>query len=611
MIFDNAGNTLGSARRVNLTTTTQTFTDFIGSSDVNDFYSFSLNIRSSLNLTLSGLTTNADIQIIRDTNSNGIIDGTSEIIGSSNLLEIANDSIRTTLDTGNYFIRIFPGIGSTFNGTNYNLSLSINTAPNSLAFTIDNPTINNTGSLNISRGQVFDANGASDISVIDFQIFQNGLLVNSISNDVTRITTNANDNRWGSFTHNLSLVGLNLAGGNYTLRATALDTFRNSSQVVERIFTVQADWFSQNLKDQQMLTLVKNLAQDGNLSRNDMITIFRDTKDNSVVDVNELSDLRVIINNSPRFTIQDHVRILSNKVANSDMANINSGIGNLFAGSSADQLEKLLGKWFFGSDRPQLTSTQFTYREARGTLFQNGISYQDVDQGAIGNCYFLAGLANTALRTPNVIQSMFIDNGDNTFTVRFYNNKVADFVTVDKFLATLNNLNSNYVSGGNIPYAKIGGRHDNPNTELWVALAEKAYAQINESGWTRGPASGQRRNSYQAIVSGYAGRALTDITGSSTQYDNLDSLDMNAIVTAFNQGQMICFASRSSTQVATNVVSSHAYVLVGYSSFTQRFRLYNPWGVNGGYENGIFKDGFLDLSFNDLLRNFLGWDKTS
>ncbi|MGH1394082.1 MAG: C2 family cysteine protease, partial [Trichormus sp.] len=72
MPLDNSGNTLITARRINPTATRQTFTDFVGGSDLNDFYSFSLSSRSSLNLSLGGLNTTADVQLIRDANFNGI-----------------------------------------------------------------------------------------------------------------------------------------------------------------------------------------------------------------------------------------------------------------------------------------------------------------------------------------------------------------------------------------------------------------------------------------------------------------------------------------------------------------------------------------------------------
>ncbi|MBW4508835.1 MAG: pre-peptidase C-terminal domain-containing protein [Scytonematopsis contorta HA4267-MV1] len=491
-------------------------------------------------------------------------------------------------------------------------------APSSLGFTINNPRLSNTEILNITSGSVSDGNGVSDISRVDFRILQNGVLVVDVA-DVTSFTPNTSDNRQGNFTHNISLADLNqgsgLAAGSYILRAQAFDRGNLVSNIVERAFEVVGDWFSQNLRDQQIITLTRNLAADTILNRQDMMDIFKGSQDGGIVDTNELSDLRTIVNNASRFKMAEHVRVLSNKVVNSDVANQTyqrTQLGNLFAGSAAGQLEKLVQKWFLGSDRPELTSSNFVYREAQGTLFRNGIDYKDITQGQVGNCYFLAGLSVTAFRTPNVIESMFIDNGDSTFTVRFYKNDgVADYVTVDRYLATLSDINSNYLTGGNIPYAKIGGKHDNPTNELWVALAEKAYAQINESGWTLGPGSEQRVNSYQAIESGFGGGAITDITGRSTEYDTLDNSDFNSVVSAFNQGQMLYFGSRSKSEVAANVVQNHGYIMVGYNSSTQKVRLYNPWGVNGGTDEGVLKDGFLDLSFGELVKNFQGWYKTT
>ena len=156
-----------------------------------------------------------------------------------------------------------------------------------------------------------------------------------------------------------------------------------------------------------------------------MIAILRDAKDNNVVDETEMSDFRTIINNASYLGMQDYVRVLSHKVVNGDVGNKS---GNLQVGSSSEELDKLINKWFMGSDRPQ---TPHTYQYAQGSLFQNGISYDDIRQGYINDCFFLAGLGATLVQSPEIINNMFIDNGDGTFTVRFYNQGVADYVTVD------------------------------------------------------------------------------------------------------------------------------------------------------------------------------------
>src|SRR5262249_39791392 len=130
----------------------------------------------------------------------------------------------------------------------------------------------------------------------------------------------------------------------------------------------------------------------------------------------------------------DYVHVLSDKVINGNPANVlyqGKVLGNLAAGSSSLQLTELVKKWFLGADHPNVTAN---YQLASGTLFADGGPVAtDVDQGAVGDCYYLASLSETALQKPDLIRQMFIDNGDNTWTVRFFNKGVADYVTVDKY----------------------------------------------------------------------------------------------------------------------------------------------------------------------------------
>jgi uncharacterized protein YkwD len=124
MTLDNAGNTLVTARRISPTSAIQTFTDSLGANDSNDFYSFSLNSRSSLNIVINNLTADVDARIVRDINSNGIVDESSEVIISSYQNRNWNESIETFLDAGNYFIQVSPT-----SGANTDYALSINSLP--------------------------------------------------------------------------------------------------------------------------------------------------------------------------------------------------------------------------------------------------------------------------------------------------------------------------------------------------------------------------------------------------------------------------------------------------------------------------------------------------
>ncbi|MEM8780403.1 MAG: C2 family cysteine protease [Cyanobacteria bacterium P01_G01_bin.49] len=100
---------------------------------------------------------------------------------------------------------------------------------------------------------------------------------------------------------------------------------------------------------------------------------------------------------------------------------------------------------------------------------------------------------------------MFTDNGDGTFTVKFYKNGVADYVTVDRKLPT--------DSYGNSVYGNVGGHYNSSNNELWVALAEKAYAQLNESNWIGQDGT----NSYQGTSGGWPKDSINHITGIDTK----------------------------------------------------------------------------------------------
>ena len=168
-------------------------------------------------------------------------------------------------------------------------------------------------------------------------------------------------------------------------------------------------------------------------------------------------------------------------------------------------MEKLVNKWFLGLDRPTAGGA---YRQVAGQLFVNGATYTDIHQGYLGDCYFMSSLGEVALKNQAAITNMFIVNGDGTYTVRFYHNGVAEYVTVDSYLPTN--------SGGALIYANRGANYNNASNELWTALAEKAYVQMNEMGWTRGSLTGTGQNSYAAIEGGYIYAALGHITGQAT-----------------------------------------------------------------------------------------------
>jgi len=177
--------------------------DFVGSTDPNDYYRFTLNQQSEFTLALSGLSSDADVELL---DSNGQLIDFSIFGGTS------GEWINQTLDAGVYYVRVYPYIGD----TNYTLSLTA-TRFEPLSFTSFN---------------VFDASGDSTRN----SLFQGGAIgLNYTLSDTTALS-NVRLEAWGNNTlfdlgtwnaANLSNALINLdtvsglTGGDYLFRVVA------------------------------------------------------------------------------------------------------------------------------------------------------------------------------------------------------------------------------------------------------------------------------------------------------------------------------------------------------------------------------------------------------
>ena len=138
------GNTLTSAFNIGMLIDSYSVQDFVGNSDSNDYYRFTLARDSNFNLSLGGLNANADVKLIQDKNNNGVVDY-DETIAGSYASGTNPDSISRALTTGTYYIQVYP-VGA---ATNYILNLSAipTTTPtdpgNSLSTALDLGILNN------------------------------------------------------------------------------------------------------------------------------------------------------------------------------------------------------------------------------------------------------------------------------------------------------------------------------------------------------------------------------------------------------------------------------------------------------------------------------------
>jgi hypothetical protein len=357
-----------------------------------------------------------------------------------------------------------------------------------------------------------------------------------------------------------------------------------------------SDWFDANLHDSGVRSLAQSDYQDDTISRSEMLGLYAEVETDGKVSAAERRDLITICQTRSGLDMADDVRDLANDVVGHSPANLHYQghmLGNLKNGASSAKLEKLVDKWFCGEDLPAIDKFSH-YETISGDLFVNGLSYTDVVQGQSGDCYLMSSLAELAIKDPTAIENMFIDNGDGTFAVRFYEHGVPRFVTVNDELPVSN------FSGGP-EYASFGMGSD--TKELWVALIEKAYSEINEEGWTQH----NGMNSYKGIGTGSTVEAIAEITGDSAGFTPIKSKSpgtmLNSIASDFQDGQAITFATKNHG-TASNVVHDHSYAMIDYDAATQTATLYNPWGLN----NGTSFPGLITLSWSEIVHSFVEWE---
>ncbi|AFY94438.1 C2 family cysteine protease [Chamaesiphon minutus] len=502
------------------------------------------------------------------------------------------------LAAGNYSLNAvaYDRVGVASNTYAKSLNL-VNSAPQTVTLNGLKSVYSKSSILELASSYVSDINGWQDVNKVDFW------LTDSKNNrielaDVTSFT--ANGTNLAKFDYSTSLSALGLAAGDYNLNAVAYDKTGAASTRVSQLFNLSAtlDWFDLNLKDVGVVGLARSKAADGQLDRNDLLSIFRDVQDGSVVDTSELTDLKSLMATTTPFSISDPVRYLSNKLVTDAYANINT-----------TNFEASLGKWFLGTVAPTPTftssgkTTNFIYTRFQGPLFGTNTSARigGIDQRSFGNCVLLAALGATFAPQSNdagnsiskTINDMLLDNGDNTYTVRFFTQDLkAEWVTVDNRLATTDGKNLFGTSN------KDG---------LWAPIIEKACAQ-----WREFNEGSSTRTGWDIIGNGdYLDDGLQRVTGRAARnyYTGGGSWDFsfNLIKDSLSAGKAILSAGVPSVN-GLNLISGHAYTVTNaYISNTgeQRVVVRNPWGIDYAWSGAADgnNDGFLDLSY-DQFRTF-------
>ena len=222
------------------------------------------------------------------------------------------------------------------------------------------------------------------------------------------------------------------------------------------------------------------------------------------------------------------------------------------------------------------------YAAVAGTVAVKGegdaheIDPNDVEQGSLGDCYFVAQLAAQAKTNPGRIKDLIKDNGNGTFTVTLH---LKDAAQPWKRVATPIVVDGQFPQkDGGVAYAKPGDR-GSTGPELWVMLIEKAFAKHSGSyELIRG--SKTKDGDVFGMMSGTNSGSISLGMGADILLQRLSA--------ALANGQAVSFGAKSKTTAdealqneakTAGVVLNHAYSLLGVDAKQRTVDLRNPWGV--------------------------------
>ena len=236
-----------------------------------------------------------------------------------------------------------------------------------------------------------------------------------------------------------------------------------------------------------------------------------------------------------------------------------------------------------GQNLADPTDSGKTVNYSQHSLFGAGPLTTDVNQGAVGDCYFLAAITSFAHSIPGQLMQMAVDLGDGTYAVQFKRGNVTTYVRVDADLP----VNANNTLKFN--KIKTGGA-------IWGSIMEKAYAFFRTGADT-----------YASLNSGWTGSVYSDFGVANTSFltSGAAATVYNTIAKALADGKAVSIIT---TPTASGpAIASHAYSI--FNAFTDSkgtmwVTIKNPWGYDGVKWDDNPNDGLLTITMAQLQANF-------
>jgi hypothetical protein len=238
------------------------------------------------------------------------------------------------------------------------------------------------------------------------------------------------------------------------------------------------------------------------------------------------------------------------------------------------------------AERPKAASSSHPYKPMKGVPLVKGdgdaheVDVNDVAQGSLGDCYFMAGIAAVARTDPHRIRSMIETNADGSFSVYLWKHDHqwgeevvdADGFFVPTVTATRIVVDDHFPSkyGSSPAYAGFGDRatiNGEQVRELWPMILEKAYAQ--------------HKKGYKAIEGGWSSTPMSFFSGDDALVDHfpedMTEAELGAVLKeAVKKGYPITMGSPKSVS-SLGLYGNHYYIFAGLDD-QGRVKLLNPWG---------------------------------
>lgn len=232
-----------------------------------------------------------------------------------------------------------------------------------------------------------------------------------------------------------------------------------------------------------------------------------------------------------------------------------------------------------------------TYGPITGPVTDGDPHYHDPRQGAVGDCYLIAGLILLAEEDPGIIEGLIDENDNGTFTITFgdgHQEVVNPTIVVD--------------AEGNPAFAR------GADGSAWAPLIEKAYAQ-RYGGWGSDP----------GITGGQVSTAIERLTGRDGSYIKSDDVEFADLVERFDNGDNLSISTidqpddmerdewldhedtPDTFSMGANrwerLHQNHAFIIIDVDEGAETVSVLNPWDPS---------QPPLELGFEDLQDSING-----